>query len=91
MPREDIITSLSEPSNVSLLTNHLGVRVEVEASLAELVERVRAVACEVNGEWLKKNRTQAVAYEEASLRAGSSSARLGSRGTGLEDPSVLVS
>jgi hypothetical protein len=54
MSRRDIITPLEDPSNVSLLKNHLGIRVEVEASLAELVEQVRAAASEVNAGWLRR-------------------------------------
>ena len=41
MPREDIITLLMEPANASMLEGHLGIRVQVEPSLAELVAQVR--------------------------------------------------
>lgn len=54
MSRRDIITSLEDPSNVSLLKNHLAIHVEVEASLAELVEQVRAAARDVNAGWLRR-------------------------------------
>src|ERR1019366_9246938 len=51
MSREDINTSLMDPSNVSLLKNHLGMEVEVEETLVELVERVRSAANEVAAAW----------------------------------------
>jgi NACHT C-terminal Alpha/Beta 2 len=54
MSRQDIVTSLLDPTNVSLLKNHLGIHVEVEASLAELVEHVRAAASDVNAGWLRR-------------------------------------
>ncbi len=54
MSRQDIITSLLDASNVSLLKNHLGMQVEVEASLEELVEQVRAAASDVNATWLRR-------------------------------------
>jgi hypothetical protein len=38
MPREDIITSLMAPENTSLLKSHLGIHVDVEPALADLVE-----------------------------------------------------
>lgn len=54
MPRQDIITSLEDPSNVALLKNHLGIHVEVGASLEKLVEEVRAAANEVSAGWLRR-------------------------------------
>lgn len=54
MEREDIVTSLMEPSNASLLSSHLGLAVEVEVSLAELITKVRAVAAEVTHAWSKR-------------------------------------
>ncbi len=54
MPREDIITSLMDPSNASLLKNHLGIHVEIEQTLAELVERVRAAAADITAAWFNR-------------------------------------
>jgi energy-coupling factor transporter ATP-binding protein EcfA2 len=51
MPREDIITSLMNPSNAALCRTHLGLQVEVEETVAELVENVRAAAAEVTATW----------------------------------------
>jgi hypothetical protein len=52
--REDILTSLLDPSNISLVKSHLGIHVEIEESAAELVERVRVAAREVNAGWLRR-------------------------------------
>jgi hypothetical protein len=38
MPREDIITSLMNPSNTSLCRTHLGLQVEIEETVKELVD-----------------------------------------------------
>jgi hypothetical protein len=54
MEREDMITSLMDPSNTSLLPTYLGLAVEVEASVAELVDKVRAAAAEVTAAWSKR-------------------------------------
>src|SRR6476646_730340 len=40
IPREDILTSLLDPLNASLLQNHLGIHIEVEQEVTQLVERV---------------------------------------------------
>lgn len=52
--REDIITSLMEPSNASLLQNQLGIDVEIESTLAQLAEQVRQAAAEVASAWSKR-------------------------------------
>lgn len=54
MEREEIITSLMDPANASLLGPHLGLQVEVEAPLGELVERVRTAAAEVTAVWSRR-------------------------------------
>lgn len=54
MPREDIITSLMDPENASLLANHLGIHVEVEPSLADLVRQVKEAAAEVAVGWSQR-------------------------------------
>ena len=54
MPREDIITSLMDPGNASLLKLHLGMNVDVEATLSELVERVKEAAAEVTAAWSQR-------------------------------------
>src|SRR6266446_5303532 len=54
MSREDFITSLMAPSNASLLSSHLGLAVEVEARLEELITKVREAAAEVTTAWSKR-------------------------------------
>ena len=54
MPREDIITSLMAPENASLLTSHLGIHVDVEPALADLVERVKQASAEVTAAWSQR-------------------------------------
>lgn len=51
MPREDIITSLMNPSNTSLCRTHLGLQVEIEETVGELIDRVRAAAAKVTAAW----------------------------------------
>jgi hypothetical protein len=51
MSREDIITSLMDSGNASLLKTHLGMNVEVDATRSELVERVKEAAAEVTAAW----------------------------------------
>ena len=51
MPREDIITSLMNPSNTFLCRTHLGLQVEIEEAVGELIDRVRAAATEVTAAW----------------------------------------
>ena len=53
MEREDIVTSLMDPSNASLLSQ-LGLVVELEVSLAELTTKVRAAAAEVTAAWFTR-------------------------------------
>src|ERR1035441_1643130 len=47
MEREDFITSLIDPANAALLPSHLGISIEFEPSLAELIDKARAAASEV--------------------------------------------
>jgi len=54
MSREDIITSLMDPKNASLLKSHLGIHVDVEATLSELVEQVKEAAAEVAAAWSRR-------------------------------------
>jgi hypothetical protein len=54
MSREEFITSLMEPSNASLLSSQLGLAVEPEVSLAELITKVRAAAAEVAAAWSER-------------------------------------
>ncbi len=54
MSREDIITSLMDPTNASLLKSHLGIHVEIEPALSELVEQVKEAAAEVTTAWSKR-------------------------------------
>jgi len=51
MSREEFITSLMDPSNAALLSSHLGLVVEVEENLAELIGKARAAAAEVVSAW----------------------------------------
>ena len=52
--REDIVTSLMDPENASLLSSHLGIHVDIEATLAALVERVKEAAAEVTVDWSQR-------------------------------------
>jgi hypothetical protein len=54
MPREDIVTSLMDPENASLLDSHLGIKVQVEPTLAELVVRVREAASQLAADWAQR-------------------------------------
>ena len=54
MSREECITSLMDPSNAALPLSHLGMVVQVEKSLAELIGKVRAAAAEVTGAWSRR-------------------------------------
>ena len=54
MSREDIITSLLDPSNASLLQGHLGIHIDIEPTLAQLAEQVRRAAAEVADAWSKR-------------------------------------
>lgn len=54
MEREDFITSLSDPANASLLASHLGITVDLEPSLSELVDKVRAAASELIDAWARR-------------------------------------
>jgi hypothetical protein len=54
MPREDIITSLMDPENALLLKSHLGIHVDVEPALADLVERGKQASAEVTASWSQR-------------------------------------
>jgi hypothetical protein len=54
MSREDITTSLMEPRNAALLSSHLGIHVQVEPALAELVVKVKEAAAEVAAAWAQR-------------------------------------
>jgi hypothetical protein len=45
--REDLITSLSLPSNASLCASHLGINVQIEPDVQELAERARHAITEI--------------------------------------------
>jgi len=51
MPREDIITSLLNPSNLALCRTHLGIPVTLEQPVEELLQSVREAASEVLAAW----------------------------------------
>jgi hypothetical protein len=51
MPREDIITSLLDPSNAPLCRNHLGIQVSVEEGIKVLGSRAREAASDVIASW----------------------------------------
>lgn len=51
MPREDIISSLMDPSNVSLCGTHLGLPVAADATTTEMVRQVREAVSEVISTW----------------------------------------
>lgn len=50
--REDIITDLMMPSNVLLCGSHLGIQVQVEPALSELVDNARGAISEVISGWM---------------------------------------
>jgi hypothetical protein len=54
MEREEFVTSLMDPANASLVSSHLGLAVDLEPSLAELADRVRAAASEVVEGWARR-------------------------------------
>jgi hypothetical protein len=54
MPREDILNSLMDPENAALLANHLGIHVNVEPALADLVRHVKEAAAEVTATWAQR-------------------------------------
>lgn len=54
MPREHIIASLMDPQNASLLKSHLGISVDIEATLSQLVEGVKEAAAEVTAAWSQR-------------------------------------
>lgn len=54
MSREDIIASLMVPENASLLKSHLGIHVDVEPALADLVEGVKQASAEVTASWSQR-------------------------------------
>lgn len=54
--REDIITDLMLPANVSLCGSHLGIQVQVETVLSELVDNARGAISEVISGWMSNPR-----------------------------------
>lgn len=54
--REDIITDLMLPSNVLLCGSHLGIQVQVEPLLSELIDKTRGAISEVIAGWLSNPR-----------------------------------
>lgn len=52
LPREDIITDLMKPTNLSLCRSHLNIHVSVEPTVLELVERAHEAAVEDMNSWL---------------------------------------
>ncbi len=56
MPREEILTSLMDPKNVSLCRTQLGISVPIEAVTEELGSRVLMATSELAGNWLKHPR-----------------------------------
>ena len=54
--REDIITDLMMPSNVLLCGSHLGIQVQVEPALSELVDNARGAISDVISGWMSNPR-----------------------------------
>ncbi len=54
MSREDIVTSLMDPDNASLLRVHLRLTIDIEPDLADLVGQVREAADEVTATWYQR-------------------------------------
>ena len=52
--REDIVTSLLDPSNLALCRNHLGLSVPVDASAAGYGRQVRDAIAEVSAAWSRQ-------------------------------------
>jgi len=52
VPREDIITDLMIPTNISLCQSHLNIQVSVEPTLQELITKTREATDEVLAAWL---------------------------------------
>jgi hypothetical protein len=51
MSREDIVTSLMDPSNVALCRTHLGLPVTIEASMVTQLQQIRDAVAEVVAAW----------------------------------------
>jgi len=56
IPREDIITDLMKPANVSLCQSHFNIHVSVEPTIQELVTKAREVTSEILTAWLAHTR-----------------------------------
>jgi hypothetical protein len=56
VPREDIILSLMDPSNAVLCRSFLGIRVQIEAQLQEVLDRAQLAAAEVTTNWVQSLR-----------------------------------
>jgi hypothetical protein len=58
VPREDIITSLMNPSNASICRAQLGIPLPFEVAIQNLIEKARAAASEIGTAWLAQPRLQ---------------------------------
>jgi hypothetical protein len=67
VPREDVITSLLEPKNISICRTQLGIRVTIEASVEELFEQARNATVKLTATWLEHPRL--VGRPQIALRA----------------------
>lgn len=56
IPREDIILSLMDPSNAVLCRSFLGITVQIEAQLQEVLDRAQLAAAEVTTNWVQSLR-----------------------------------
>ena len=56
IPREEIIDSLMNPSNIMICRSHLGIPVTIEPSLQEILARARLAASEVRAGWVESLR-----------------------------------
>ncbi len=51
MPREDIITSLLNPTNLALCRTHLGMPVTLDQPVEQILQKVKEAASEVLAGW----------------------------------------
>ncbi|MCK4789550.1 MAG: hypothetical protein KAV87_37765, partial [Desulfobacteraceae bacterium] len=52
IPREDIITDLMKPANISLCQSHLNIHVSVKPTVQELITKTREATGEILAAWL---------------------------------------